>query len=113
MKCFDNVGSQTLSKDIAFVNVKKCPSCKEPINKNGGCSHMMCRCGCSFCWECLTPWAQHVSNGLTCAKKVQETVIIFEYLLYYKYYDRSANRLTAWSFFIAKRLAYYQDAYRT
>ena len=67
--------SRALSKDIAFVNVKKCPACKEPINKDGGCSHMMCRCGCSFCWECLTPWAQHVSNGLTCApRKVQETV---------------------------------------
>ena len=30
-----------------------CPTCKAPIEKNGGCNHMHCeRCGQNFCWTC-------------------------------------------------------------
>lgn len=33
---------------------KECPNCREPIEKNGGCSHMTCRsCRHEFCWICL------------------------------------------------------------
>jgi hypothetical protein len=32
---------------------KKCPSCKLPTEKNGGCNHMTCyRCGIDWCWLC-------------------------------------------------------------
>jgi hypothetical protein len=31
---------------------KSCPSCKAMIEKNEGCSHMKCACGCDFCWVC-------------------------------------------------------------
>ena len=32
---------------------KKCPKCYASIQKNGGCSHMICkRCGFDFCWYC-------------------------------------------------------------
>ena len=32
---------------------KPCPSCKAPIEKNGGCRHMTCRaCKKQWCWDC-------------------------------------------------------------
>ncbi|KAF9784959.1 hypothetical protein BJ322DRAFT_798599 [Thelephora terrestris] len=35
-------------------NVKKCPQCKIPIEKNGGCNHMTCpKCSVHICWKCM------------------------------------------------------------
>jgi hypothetical protein len=32
--------------------VQHCTNCKAPIEKNGGCDHMHCRCGFNFFWKC-------------------------------------------------------------
>lgn len=32
--------------------MKKCPRCEVPVEKNGGCLHVTCWCGCEFCWRC-------------------------------------------------------------
>ncbi|XP_064606065.1 uncharacterized protein LOC135470946 [Liolophura sinensis] len=49
-----------LNTDTTYVvDVKYCPKCYLPINKNGGCPYMECRCGHQFCWLCLVPWASH------------------------------------------------------
>lgn len=50
-----------------LVNTKKCPVCRAPIEKNGGCMHMTCSkslggCGHEFCWLCRGPWKEHGSN---------------------------------------------------
>jgi len=37
-----------------YVMVKLCPSCKYPIEKFGGCDHMVCMCGVTFCWRCTS-----------------------------------------------------------
>ena len=38
----------------AGMNVKPCPTCHCPIQKDGGCHHMNCaHCGAHFCWDCL------------------------------------------------------------
>jgi hypothetical protein len=35
---------------------KRCPGCKMPTQKNGGCAHMSCAvCCCSWCWTCAKP----------------------------------------------------------
>ena len=35
---------------------KRCPTCRVPIEKDGGCDHMTCRCGCQFSWSTLRPY---------------------------------------------------------
>lgn len=33
---------------------RKCPGCSKSIEKNGGCSNMVCsQCNMSFCWNCM------------------------------------------------------------
>lgn len=47
-----------------IANTKKCPKCRSPIEKNGGCMHMTCRiasCAFEFCWLCRGPWTEHGS----------------------------------------------------
>lgn len=34
------------------INTKPCPKCRKPVEKNGGCNHVSCVCGQSFCWLC-------------------------------------------------------------
>mmetsp|Transcript_54595 Transcript_54595/g.127674 ORF Transcript_54595/g.127674 Transcript_54595/m.127674 type:complete len:425 (-) Transcript_54595:143-1417(-) len=45
-------------EEIMGVAVKKCPSCNEYIEKNGGCDHMTCRCKHEFYWTTLKPYRQ-------------------------------------------------------
>ncbi|XP_032221193.2 uncharacterized protein LOC116603706 [Nematostella vectensis] len=59
---------------IKSVFVKRCPACRYPVEKNGGCPHMSCTmCGGHFCWECLKDWNLH-GYGVLCkgAKKEEE-----------------------------------------
>lgn len=57
---------------ITSVNVKRCPHCSYPIEKNKGCPHMMCAmCKGEFCWECLENWASH-KWGSDCSKKSKQ-----------------------------------------
>jgi len=51
-----------------MANTKKCPHCRSPIEKNGGCMHMTCNrvsggCGFEFCWLCRGPWSEHGSHS--------------------------------------------------
>jgi hypothetical protein len=33
--------------------VKRCPGCRVPVTKVSGCNRITCRCGISFCYQCL------------------------------------------------------------
>ncbi|CAE7027321.1 Gbp5 [Symbiodinium sp. KB8] len=43
-------GEEVAEVSVAGVRVKRCPSCHEYIEKNGGCDHMTCRCRHEFSW---------------------------------------------------------------
>ncbi|KAI3429520.1 hypothetical protein D9Q98_005609 [Chlorella vulgaris] len=48
-KCVKD-GSETSS--WLNANTKPCPKCSKPVEKNGGCNLVLCRCGQAFCWLC-------------------------------------------------------------
>jgi len=57
------------SENVQWIlaNTKKCPQCRKPIEKNGGCMHMTCQkhaggCGFEFCWLCRGDWKEHGSQ---------------------------------------------------
>jgi len=35
--------------------VKRCPKCRTAVKRMYGCSHIRCRCGAQWCWDCLKP----------------------------------------------------------
>ncbi|RUS70819.1 hypothetical protein EGW08_021419 [Elysia chlorotica] len=47
-KLEDEIDSKLLKKR----STSKCPNCKIPVEKIGGCNKMTCKCGRSFCWVC-------------------------------------------------------------
>ncbi|KAH0792785.1 IBR domain containing protein [Histomonas meleagridis] len=48
------------SEELLAKITKKCPKCKSPIEKQGGCNYMRCgKCHYEFCWVCGDSWATH------------------------------------------------------
>jgi ariadne-1 len=39
--------------------LKKCPVCRQIIDKGDGCLLMTCICTHQFCWRCLKQWTGH------------------------------------------------------
>ena len=40
------------------LDLRLCPSCDAPVQKNGGCNHIKCRCGADFQWSRAKPVAK-------------------------------------------------------
>lgn len=57
-----------------MANTKPCPKCSNPIEKNQGCMHMVCRCGHQFCWLCLEDDFnyKHTRDGRPCNKYLEK-----------------------------------------
>ncbi|KAI2470984.1 hypothetical protein F4781DRAFT_420906 [Annulohypoxylon bovei var. microspora] len=46
-------GPDSMLLKLAETNKwKKCPNCKAFVDRSGGCSHMDCACGQTFCYRC-------------------------------------------------------------
>jgi hypothetical protein len=46
-----NADAET-DKLIAQMGWKRCPNCRNAVEKAAGCNAMRCRCGCAFCYRC-------------------------------------------------------------
>jgi len=51
-QCCAGALSEELFHEWASENTKQCPSCGTPVEKNGGCDTISCRCGTRFCYKC-------------------------------------------------------------
>ena len=56
------------------IEVKPCPFCNTPIDKNNGCNYMACRCGKAFCWNCGKLIDGHYYHDKCFEKKVKTHV---------------------------------------
>ena len=47
---------EEMIEDFTDLNVKECPTCSLPIQRNRGCRILTCsRCSEKFCWDCSKP----------------------------------------------------------
>ncbi|ELU01971.1 hypothetical protein CAPTEDRAFT_216609 [Capitella teleta] len=61
---------------VVNVSVKRCPKCQYPIQKNGGCPHMICSmCQVSFCWLCSKRFNNHPIRCTTVSPEVIELLV--------------------------------------
>ncbi|PVH85341.1 hypothetical protein DL98DRAFT_511810 [Cadophora sp. DSE1049] len=44
-----------LAEQLKKWKIKRCPRCRTGVRKVYGCSHIECRCGAHFCWQCMQP----------------------------------------------------------
>lgn len=110
-----------------IANTKKCPKCRAPIEKNGGCMHMVCRkncggCGFEFCWLCRGNWAEHGTHtggyyncnkyDASDAKKKDQSAadVRTELELYIFYYHRYESHLSAGKIAKSQRITAEQRA---
>ena len=47
--------------------IKRCPKCRAAVRRMFGCSHICCRCGAQWCWDCLKPI--HSCQATSCTEE--------------------------------------------
>ncbi|KXZ51910.1 hypothetical protein GPECTOR_11g38 [Gonium pectorale] len=48
----EKIHGDSETRNWFMANTKPCPKCSKPVEKNGGCNLVMCKCGQAFCWLC-------------------------------------------------------------
>ncbi len=52
------------TRNWIMANTKPCPKCQKPVEKNGGCNHVTCKCG-QVSRVCVCVCARHLCVSLT------------------------------------------------
>ncbi|CAG8949517.1 hypothetical protein HYFRA_00007749 [Hymenoscyphus fraxineus] len=52
-ECKESDIDPLLEKKLKKWKIKRCPKCRAGVRKVFGCSHVQCRCGAHFCFQCL------------------------------------------------------------
>eukprot|EP00522_Entomoneis_paludosa_P004013 CAMPEP_0172472220 /NCGR_PEP_ID=MMETSP1065-20121228/68224_1 /TAXON_ID=265537 /ORGANISM="Amphiprora paludosa, Strain CCMP125" /LENGTH=513 /DNA_ID=CAMNT_0013230351 /DNA_START=191 /DNA_END=1733 /DNA_ORIENTATION=+ len=74
---FEMVSKVISQTEGTMASFAICPGCKMIINKDGGCNHMECLCGCEFEWSAHEiDWAFRIQSypGLTFFEKSQAMI---------------------------------------
>ena len=60
------------------LDLRLCPSCDAPVQKNAGCNHIRCRCGADFQWSRAKPVVKTYRSCRTyrCAKAVGTGAVV-------------------------------------
>jgi hypothetical protein len=66
MQSCNHVVSKKFRKQGYYGKIRLCPRCGYKIVKEGGCSHVYCKCGCCFCWSCGKELAQCKCDAMCC-----------------------------------------------
>ncbi|KAK3270442.1 hypothetical protein CYMTET_21161 [Cymbomonas tetramitiformis] len=74
---------------------KDCPGCHRFVEKEFGCPHMTCVCGCEWCWDCRLLWQevggyQHECSGMPLTSSLTAEALAEQYEAF-----RAANQATA------------------
>jgi len=59
-----NAMGEAPDDDMPTGVMKQCPRCQVQIEKNGGCDHMMCRCGFEFWWSTMSPYRNNQGHAI-------------------------------------------------
>jgi hypothetical protein len=54
-ECSETDLDPVLEEQLKKWKIKRCPKCRAGVRRMYGCSHIECRCGAHFCWECMLP----------------------------------------------------------
>ncbi|KAK4226411.1 hypothetical protein QBC38DRAFT_366525 [Podospora fimiseda] len=64
--CLEDKEAEATLGYVKGLGWKRCPKCKEVVEKNAGCSHIKCRCGCDFCYVCGNKMFTDKWEALSC-----------------------------------------------
>lgn len=48
---------------LEYFSYQSCPSCKNGVERTGGCNEIVCRCKQTFCYICGELWAPDHPNA--------------------------------------------------
>lgn len=61
--CPEDIDMQTTVGLAQRRGWRRCPNCRNMVEKIAGCNHMSCRCGGHFCYVCGVRWGTRCGHG--------------------------------------------------